>query len=142
METDRNKRDGMDMSQNADQAEQSAGRRGIKIRNLLFLQIVIVLYTGSGIAAKLASAQPLLSPRFFAFYGIEIAILGVYAVLWQQIIKRLELSVAYANRAMVLVWSMLWAVLIFHNDITPQNLLGVALVVVGTVVVNLGTREG
>ena len=68
-------------------------------------------------------------------------ILGIYAVLWQQIIKRFELSVAYANRAMVLVWSMLWAVIIFHNEMTAQNLSGVALVIAGTVIVNLDTRE-
>ena len=32
-------------------------------------------------------------------YGAEIGVLGIYALCWQQVIKRVELSVAYANRA-------------------------------------------
>lgn len=68
-------------------------------------------------------------------------ILGVYAVLWQQIIKRFELSVAYANRAMVLVWSMVWAVAIFHDEITVQNIFGVLLVIAGTVIINTDTKK-
>ena len=116
-------------------------KKKITFKDILFLQIVIMIYTGSSIAAKFAAAQELLSLKFCLFYGIEIMILGIYAVLWQQIIKRFELSVAYANRAMVLVWSMLWAVLIFQDEITIQNIIGIALVIVGTVVINLDMKE-
>lgn len=116
-------------------------KKGITIKDILFLQIVIMIYTGSSIAAKLAAAQPIFSWRFCLFYGTEIVILGVYAVLWQQVIKRFELSAAYANRAMVLVWSMVWAVLIFHDEITVSNVAGVLLVIAGTVIVNLDSKE-
>lgn len=116
-------------------------KKKITFKDILFLQIVIMIYTGSSIAAKFAAAQELLSLKFCLFYGIEIMILGIYAILWQQIIKRFELSVAYANRAMVLVWSMLWAVLIFQDEITIQNIIGIALVIVGTVVINLDMKE-
>ena len=73
---------------------------------------------------------------------MEFAILGVYAVLWQQMIKRFELSVAYANRSMAVVWSMVWAVVFFHDTITVQNVLGVVLVVAGTWIINTETEEG
>lgn len=116
-------------------------KKKITIKDILFLQIVIMIYTGSSIAAKFAAAQELLSFRFCLFYGVEILILGIYAILWQQIIKRFELSVAYANRAMLLVWSMIWAVLIFHDEITSQNIAGVLLVIAGTVIINLDTKE-
>ena len=68
-------------------------------------------------------------------------ILGIYAICWQQIIKRFELSIAYANRAMVLVWSLLWAVVIFHDHVTVRNLAGIALVIAGTVIVNTAGEE-
>lgn len=116
-------------------------KRKITGKDIVFLQIVIMIYTGSSIAAKLAAAEALLSLKFCLFYGTEIVILGIYAILWQQAIKRFELSTAYANRAMVLVWSMVWAVLIFHNKITLQNIAGVLLVIAGTVIVNLDTRK-
>lgn len=117
-------------------------KKKITIKDIIFLQLVIMIYTGSSIAAKLAAGQQLLSWRFCMFYGIEIVILGIYAVLWQQVIKRFELSAAYANRAMVLVWSMVWAVLIFHDKITVCNGIGILLVIAGTVIVNLDTKEG
>ena len=121
--------------------KERAMKKKITIKDILFLQIVIMIYTGSSIAAKFAAAQEFLSFRFCLFYGVEILILGIYAILWQQIIKRFELSVAYANRAMLLVWSMIWAVLIFHDEITSQNIAGVLLVIAGTVIINLDTKE-
>lgn len=114
-------------------------KKKITWKDILFLQLVIMLYSGSSIAAKFAAAQEVFSLRFCLFYGIEIMILGMYAILWQQIIKRFELSVAYANRAMVLVWSLLWAVFIFHDEITVQNMIGILLVITGTLVLNLDT---
>ena len=67
---------------------------------------------------------------------MEIVALGIYAVFWQQIIKKFDLSIAYANRAMVLVWSMVWAVIVFHDQVTIQNIVGVLLVTIGTFIVN------
>lgn len=75
-------------------------------------------------------------PRFILLYGGEILVLGVYAILWQQIIKRVDLSVAYANRSIALIWSMLWAVLIFHDTLKIHQIIGVAIVIAGTILVN------
>lgn len=111
-------------------------RKKIRLKDILMLQAVIVIYTLSGVSAKFASASGFLSVKFLLFYGIEIGILGVYALLWQQIIKKFDLSIAYANRAMALLWSMVWAALFFHETITIQNIIGVVIVLVGTIIVN------
>lgn len=108
----------------------------ITVKQIILLQAIVLIYTMSGIFSKLASGQEFLSFGFIAFYGAEILVLGIYALLWQQIIKRVELSIAYANRAMALIWSMLWAFLFFKNDITVQNIIGVIIVVIGTMIVN------
>ena len=116
-------------------------KKKITIKDILVLQIVIAIYTLSTVMAKQASGQPLFSAGFFCFYGAELLILGIYALLWQQMIKRFELSVAYTNRAMALLWSMLWAVVLFHDRVTMKNVIGVALVIVGTLIVNGGEEE-
>ena len=51
-------------------------------------------------------------------------------------IKRVDLSFAYANRAVAIAWSMLWAAVIFGETITAQNLIGVGIVLIGTMLVN------
>ena len=105
------------------------------MKDILILQLIIMIYTFSSICAKLASGQETLF-RLLFFTGLEFLCLAVYAILWQQAIKKFDLSVAYANRAMVLLWSMIWAVLVFHDTITLKNILGVALVIAGTFVIN------
>lgn len=107
-----------------------------KLKNIVLLQGVIVIYTVSSIMSKKASASGGDPLRFLFFLGMEFAALGVYAILWQQMIKRFELSVAYANRSMAVVWSMVWAVVFFHDTITIQNIAGVVLVVAGTLIIN------
>lgn len=110
-------------------------QKRITMKDILILQLIIMIYTFSSICAKLASGQETIL-RLLLFTGLEFLCLAVYAILWQQAIKKFDLSVAYANRAMVLLWSMIWAVLVFHDTITLKNILGVALVIAGTFVIN------
>lgn len=110
-------------------------QKRITMKDILILQLIIMIYTFSSICAKLASGQENIL-RLLLFTGLEFLCLAVYAILWQQAIKKFDLSVAYANRAMVLLWSMIWAVLVFHDTITLKNILGVALVIAGTFVIN------
>lgn len=115
-------------------------KKKIKLKDILILQLIIIIYTFSGVAAKFASGSDFLSLNFILFYGIEIAILGVYALIWQQIIKKFDLSVAYANRSIAILWSMLWAFLIFKEDISVQNIIGVLVVIAGTIIINSDDR--
>lgn len=109
----------------------------VRIKQIFLLQIVIMIYTLSTVAAKFASGEEFLSFKFIFFYGVEIFILGVYAILWQQIIKKFDLSIAYANKAISLLWSIIWAILFFHEVVTVKNVIGVIIVIIGTMVVNL-----
>lgn len=115
--------------------------RGVTLKNILLLQVIIIIYTISSVMAKLASSSAEEPFRMLVFLGLEFVILAIYAVLWQQMIKRFELSVAYANRAMAILWSMIWAVIFFHDEITFRNVLGVLIVLLGMVIVNLDARE-
>ena len=121
--------------------EKKSAKKKLRLKDILVLQAVIVIYTLSSVMAKLASGQEPFSVPFLFFYLIELMIPGVYALLWQQMIKKFELSVAYTNRAMALLWSMLWAVVLFHDRVTVKNIIGVALVIVGTLIVNGGDAE-
>lgn len=116
-------------------------KKKVTLKDIICLQMVIVIFTISSVVAKLASGQEFLSMKFIVFYGLEIMVLGIYAVLWQQAIKKIDLSIAYANKAMGVLWSMIWAVIIFHNQITLQNVIGVLLVIAGTIVLNSSESE-
>ena len=111
------------------------------IKNIIILQAIIALYSLSTVMSKFAAEEEFLSFKFILFYGIEIVILGVYAILWQQIIKKFDISVASANKAMAVLWSMLWAILFFHDNITINNVIGIVIIIIGTFIVNSDNRE-
>ena len=103
------------------------------------MQLAVCIYSCSGIAAKLASRYSFMSGGFILCYGAEILLLGIYAVFWQQIIKKADISVAYANRASAIFWSTLWAVLIFGEKLSIQNVAGIVIIFLGIWLVN---RDG
>lgn len=105
------------------------------LRQLILLQLIVIVYTCSSIMAKFAAMQETLMGLCF-FFALDILFLGIYAIFWQQIIKKMDLSVAYMNRSTALFWSALWAGVFFHEEITVKQLVAVGLVIAGTVLVN------
>lgn len=116
-------------------------KKKITWKNIIILQAVIIIYTVSSVVAKFATGKELFSFSFFLFYGIEIMVLGVYALLWQQMIKKFDLSIAYANRAMALLWSALWAVILFKDSLSVKQIIGILIVIAGTIVVNSDKKQ-
>jgi multidrug transporter EmrE-like cation transporter len=112
--------------------------KNLKPADFLLLEISVLVYSLSTVAANMASKHEFLSFGYIMFFGLDFVILAVYAILWQQIIKKFELSIAYANKSVTLLWSMLWNYLIFSTGITPGKVAGVVLVMIGVIIMNLG----
>ncbi len=104
-----------------------------RLKVLFALHMMLMVYSMSGICSKMAAAAPFLSPMFCLFYSGVILLLVFYAVGWQQIIKRLPLTTAFANKAVTVVWGMIWGVLLFHESVTFSKVFGAILVVSGVV---------
>lgn len=115
-------------------------KTGMKVKDILLLQFVFLIYSINSIVAKFASAEEF-GLKFILLYGLEVLILGIYAILWQQVIKKFELSVAYANKAVTLIWAMLWGAVLFKEQITMNKVAGILLVIVGIVILNSKETE-
>ena len=89
---------------------------------------------------KICIGEGIVSLEFIFFYGLDVLILGIYALIWQQVIKKFELSVAYANKAVTLIWALVWGILIFHEKITVFKVAGILLVMAGIFILN--SEEG
>lgn len=112
-----------------------------KIIQILILQFAVMIYSINTVVAKFVSNEVFGSPKFLMLYFLEFCVLGIYAIFWQQLIKRFELSIAYANKAMTLLWSLLWSIVIFHEGVTLPKIAGVILVIIGTIVINGGDSK-
>ncbi len=111
-------------------------KKQISIKQFFLLQAVVFIYTFANVFGKMASEYSVFSIGFIGFFFLELMVLGIYAILWQQMIKRVDLSIAYANRSIAILWSMLWAYLFFSEKISVTNILGVIIIVIGTVILN------
>lgn len=110
-----------------------------KTKNYILLHLNILLFSFTGVFSKAASVQynrhGLGSILLYVFLMLMVLNCFVYALIWQKVIKKFELNVAYANKTVYLIWSQIWAVLIFHESLTPQNIIGLLVVFVGVMVV-------
>ena len=64
-----------------------------------------------------------------------------YAICWQQIIKRIPLTVAFSNKAVTIVWGMIWGIIFFGERITIGKLMGALLVVFGVIMYSCVDNE-
>lgn len=108
-----------------------------RIRTLFLLHLLLMVYSMSGIFSKLAAGVTFLSPTFCLFYAGVLALLGLYAIGWQQILKRLPLTTAYSNRAVAIVWGIIWGCLFFSEPVTIQKIIGALLIISGVVLFSL-----
>lgn len=111
------------------------------IKGFILLQLSFLIYSCSSVVAKFASGNDVMSFRFILFYGLEVFILGVYAILWQQAIKKYELSVAYANKAVTLLWALLWSVVLFKETLKWNHIAGICIVMIGIYILNTTKKE-
>ncbi len=110
-----------------------------KAKKYVLLHLNILLFSFTSIFSKLASTEfrehGLAGWKLYLFLFLMLANCFVYAIAWQKTIKKFDLMVAYANRSVYLIWSQIWAVVIFHENLSVNNIIGICIVFVGVMVV-------
>ena len=111
-------------------------------KTILALNVLLMFFSLGGIFSKLASKQPFLSLKFILCYGALLFIMFVYAIGWQQVIKRLPLTMAYANRAVTIVWGIIWGLLFFNEKLNVGKIIGAVIVIAGVLLYVTESEEG
>lgn len=112
--------------------QQDAHER-VSIKVIIVLLLVNLLFSTVSIAMKYTSGQELLSMKYFIGLGVIILMLGTYAVLWQQILKRVNITLAYIFKGTGVIYVLLYSVFLFGESISVWNILGTAIIVTGIV---------
>lgn len=104
---------------------------------MLLLHGALLLYAIVSVFAKLAGiqmAQAQLWPTLL-FLGLEAFALLVYSVLWQQVLKRMELTFAYSNKGVCTLWTALFGLFFFGESLTLGKAVGILVVLAGVLLV-------
>ena len=78
---------------------ENKNKRKFDFKTYAVLHFILLLYSFVGVFMKKAFEQPFLSFYFLLFAGLAVLFLGIYALLWQQVLKKLPLTVAFTNKA-------------------------------------------
>ena len=119
-----------------------------RIKDYILLHLNIMFFSFTSVFSKLASnclnRDGIRSLWLYVFLFLMLLNCFVYALAWQKAIKKFELNVAYANRSIYLIWSQVWAVVIFHENLTVRNIVGLLIVFAGVMIVSTqtGGKEG
>lgn len=112
-----------------------------KLKYLFALHLLLMVYSASGILSKNAASVPFLSVEFCLLYAGVLALLGLYAIGWQQILKRMALTTAFSNKAVTIVWGIIWGTLFFMEPITLPKIGGAILIILGVILFSYADVE-
>lgn len=112
-----------------------------KIQPYLLLHLAVLILSISTICSKFAANQEFMSFGFIAFYTGVILALGIYALIWQQVLKKVPLTNAFVNKSASLIWSLIWGVTFFDETISASMLIGIAIVFCGVILVIIGGKK-
>lgn len=105
-----------------------------------FMYSAFFIYSLSSIFSKIASKQQFLSKYYIICFCIIICIMILYAIIWQKVLKLFPLSIAMANKPVVLIFSLIWAYLFFHESISLKTILGIIIILIGLIFVSLDKK--
>ena len=102
-------------------------------KHFLLLHFLLLLYSLGGVCSKKAAVENFLSIEFLLYYLVILLTLVVYAFGWQQILKVVPLSIAFANKAITVVWGLVWGKVVFNENITAGKIIGIGFIVAGII---------
>lgn len=97
----------------------------------LGMHLLFVVYSMSTVISRKIGGAEIFSREFLWGYFLIFLCLGIYALGWQQVLKRVSLSQAFANKAVTVIWGLFWGWTLFGEHITWPRLAGAALIIAG-----------
>lgn len=104
-----------------------------KVKYLILLNFLFLIYSFVSVFSKFAGQYEVFSGEFILNYFLVLFFLFIYAIGWQQILKNIPLTVAYANKAVTTIWGLLWGCIFFSEKITLMKIVGLVIVVIGII---------
>ena len=95
------------------------------------LVLVHLFYAGISVIMKYTGLQQPLTIEWCVGFVLLVGTLGIYAIAWQQILKRIELGVAYMFKGLSLFFIMVLLAICYGEPITPMKLLATGIIIVG-----------
>jgi len=105
--------------------------QSVRFSQVISLIGVYLVYACSSIFSKSAAMHPFMSAGYILNVCGLVMVLGLYAILWQQIIKRIPISTAFMFKGTTLLFTLLISFFLFGESITWMNGVGAVFIIGG-----------
>lgn len=106
----------------------------MKKKYIIFSILIYILFSLSSVFMKYASSEETLFLKLF-FFGCSIGVLGIFSLLWQKLLNKADLSKAYMFKSTTLIWSLIYGMLFFGENIAISKVLGIIITMIGMIII-------
>lgn len=106
---------------------------------IFFAIIIYTIFPLSSVFMKMAANSSDFIMKIFLFC-LSILVLGIFSLLWQKLLKHVDLVKAYIFKSTTIIWSVVYGMLLFSETVTWNMILGMAITTMGVIITILGGK--
>lgn len=112
----------------------------MKAKDILFAIVIYIIFPFSSVFMKFASQSEDMIMKLFLF-GCSIGVLGVFSILWQMLLKKVDLTKAYLFKSTTIVWNVVYGILIFQEKVSLTMIIGMTIATIGIMITIVGEKK-
>ena len=116
-------------------------KKGAGAVSLALLQIAVLFYSFSTLLTKLAALEEPFSLPFFAMYLGSLVIMGLFAIVWQQFLRKIPLTTAYSSKTVSMVWGVVLGAVFLKEKIRFTMVIGTVIIFIGLYMIFSADRQ-
>lgn len=113
----------------------------MKIKDVLFAVIIYIIFPFSSIFMKYASQTDDMLMKLFLF-ACSIGVLGIFSILWQMLLKKIDLTKAYIFKSTTIIWNIVYGIILFNEKVSPMMIIGMTITTLGIIIITIGEKKG
>jgi len=106
----------------------------MKFKSIFIACFLYSVMSLSSVFMKYASLQSDIIYKML-FYFVSIFTLGIFAILWQKLLTKNDLSKVYIFKSTTIIWGMIFGFLFFKEHISMKMILGALITVIGVITI-------
>ena len=108
-------------------------------KKILFAIFIYTIFPLSSVFMKMASEYEDLIIKMILFC-LSIGVLGIFSLLWQKLLKSVDLVKAYIFKSTTIIWTVVYGVLLFSETVTWNMILGMVITTAVVIITILGGK--
>lgn len=112
----------------------------MKKKDILFAIFIYTIFPLSSVIMKIAANQENFIIKMVLF-GLSIGVLGIFSLLWQKLLEKVDLVKAYIFKSTTIIWTVIYGMILFNEQITISMILGMTITTIGVIITVLGGKE-